>query len=119
MTTCPEIVETVTGGGGFPWPLLLIALAVGAWFVYKNGIVGTKASLKALAAKLHAKAQKIEAKWKEKEAKEAATVPVPVAAPAAVRTKGQRIAENNSLLAQGAITKEAADAANAAILREA
>lgn len=113
---CPEVVDTVTGGGGFPWILLAAAIIVGGFFLYKEGIVGTETSLKALADKLKAKGAKIEAKWKAKLAAKAAPAPAPaVAVPA--KTKAERIAENNALVGNG-ITKEQADAANAVILAE-
>lgn len=107
---CPEIVEQATSGG-FPWIILVALIVVAGVFVWKNGIVGTETSLKALADKLRTKANKIEAKWKAKVAS-APVQGVLLQAP----TKAERLAENKALLAAGTITQEQHDAAVVAIL---
>ncbi len=113
MTQCPEIVQTATEGG-FPWIILFLVVAiVGGVYVYRNGIVGTEASLKALAGKLRAAAAKTLDKAKAIEAKAAAKAGTPVAA---ALSKADRIAESKTLLDAGAITQAQHDAAVATIL---
>lgn len=116
MNNCPEFVQTATEGG-FPWVILvLVVLIVGGVYVWKNGVVGTEAGLKALAEKLKARADKIEAKWKAKRAKRQ-----PVAeplAPSVKKSKAERIAEVGVLLAEGKVSQLVHDAAVSRIAAE-
>ncbi len=115
MTQCPEIVQTATEGG-FPWIILFLVVAiVGGVYVYRNGIVGTEASLKSVLDKLKARAAKIEAKLKAKaDAKSSAVTPLSAAV--TPPTKAERIAESKALLDAGTITQAQHDAAVATIL---
>lgn len=100
---------------GFGWVMLLVVVAVVGLVVYKNGWLATEGMLKSLAAKAYSRAEKFAAEARARALAKAKTVSV---AAAPVKSKAERIAENNQLVAQGLMTQEKVNEINVAIARE-